>query len=75
MAFKASQVRLSFSGSKILPLTDSSFIKYNAFKEKFGEDGSVMVLGVQSSELLQQKEVFNAWRALTGDIQKMLGVQ
>ena len=75
MAFKASQVRLSFSGSKILPLTDSSFIKYNAFKEKFGEDGSVMVLGVQSSELLQQKEVFNAWRALTGDIQKMPGVQ
>lgn len=75
MAFKASQVRLSFSGSKVLPLTDSAFVKYNAFKEKFGEDGSVMVLGVNSPDFLQKKETFNAWRALTDDIQKLEGVQ
>ena len=74
MAFKASQVRLSFSGSKVLPVTDSAFIKYNAFKEKFGEDGSVMVLGVQSPDLLNKKEAYNAWRVLTDEIQRLNGV-
>lgn len=75
MAFKASQVRLSFSGSKVLPVTDSAFIKYNAFKEKFGEDGSIMVLGVQSPDLLHKKEAYNAWSVLTDEIQKLNGVQ
>ncbi|HEY0771672.1 MAG TPA: MMPL family transporter, partial [Sphingobacteriaceae bacterium] len=75
MAFKASQVRLSFSGSKVLPVTDSAFIKYNAFKEKFGEDGSIMVLGVQSPDLLHKKEVYNSWGVLTDEIQKLKGVQ
>lgn len=74
MAFKASQVRLSFSGSKVLPLTDSAFIKYNSFKEKFGEDGSVMVLGVQSRDLFK-REVFNEWKNLADSIRTLKGIK
>lgn len=74
MAFKAVQVRLSFSGSKILPVTDSVFIKYNSFKQKFGEDGSVMVLGIQSPYIFK-KEVFNDWKKLGDSFQDLNGIK
>ena len=74
MAWKASYVKLSFMGSKILPLTDSAFIKYNNFKSQFGEDGNMMVLGVSSPDLLK-KEQFNEWKALAAEIQKIEGIK
>ena len=74
MAWKASYVKLSFTGSKILPLTDSAFIKYNNFKSQFGEDGNMMVLGVSSPDLLK-KEQFNEWKALAAEIQKIEGIK
>lgn len=74
MAWKASYVKLSFMGSKILPLTDSAFIKYNNFKSQFGEDGNMMVLGVSSPDLLK-KDQFNEWKALAADIQKVEGIK
>lgn len=74
MAWKASFVRLSFTGSKILPLTDSAFIKYNEFKSRFGEDGNMMVLGVSSPDFLK-KEQFNDWKALAEEIHKLQGIK
>ena len=74
MAWKASYVKLSFMGSKILPLTDSAFIKYNNFKSQFGEDGNMMVLGVSSPDLLK-KDQFNEWKALATEIQKVEGIK
>ncbi len=74
MAWKASYVKLSFMGSKILPLTDSAFIKYNNFKSQFGEDGNMMVLGVSSPDLLK-KEQFNEWKTLAAEIQKIEGIK
>ena len=74
MAWKASYVKLSFMGSKILPLTDSAFIKYNNFKSQFGEDGNMMVLGVSSPDLLK-KDQFNEWKALAAEIQKVEGIK
>lgn len=74
MAWKASFVRLSYTGSKILPLTDSAFIKYNQFKSLFGEDGNTMVLGLSSPELMN-KELFNDWSTLAAEIQKTDGIK
>lgn len=74
MGWKASSVKLSYTGSKILPLTDSAFIKYNAFKQKFGEDGNLMVLGVSSPELLK-KDQFNDWQKLANELQQLEGIK
>ena len=74
MAYHAKNLKLSYAGSKILPLTDSVFVKYNAFKKTFGEDGSIMVLGVQSPAIYQ-KENYNKWAQLTDDIQKIKGIK
>lgn len=74
MAWKASFVKLSYTGSKILPQTDSAFIKYNEFKKVFGEDGNMMVLGVGDARLLE-KEAFNDWSKLARELQAIGGIK
>lgn len=73
MGWKSTGLKLSYAGSKILPVTDSAFIAYNAFKEKFGEDGSIMVLGVESPSIFK-KDLYNQWSALTNAVKKVNGV-
>lgn len=73
MAFKAKDLKLSYAGSKILPLTDSVYVEYTAFKKKFGEDGSMVVLGIKSPKLFN-KDTYNAWRQLSLDIQNIEGI-
>lgn len=74
MAWKASSVKLSYTGSKILPATDSAFIKYNDFKKIFGEDGNIMVLGISSPDILK-REQFTDWRELTLELQEIEGIK
>ena len=74
MAWKASFVKLSYIGSKILPQTDSAYIKYNNFKSKFGEDGGMMVLGASSADLMK-KDQFNDWKQLATELQKLEGIK
>lgn len=74
MAYHAKNLKLSYSGAKILPLTDSVFVKYNEFKKTFGEDGSVMALGIQSPEIYK-KENYNKWSALTAEIEQLKGIK
>ena len=74
MAWHARNLKLSYAGSKILPLTDSVFVKYNAFKKQFGEDGSVMVLGIQSPNIFQ-KDTYNKWMQLSDEIGKLKGIK
>lgn len=74
MAWHARNLKLSYSGSKILPLTDTVFQKYTAFKKKFGEDGSVMVVGIQGASIFK-KENYNSWSKLTADIQQLKGIK
>ena len=74
MGWKATHIKLSYAGSKILPLTDSVFIKYNAFKKLFGEDGNVVVIGIASDKIFQ-KDTYNNWAKLSNDLQKLNGIK
>lgn len=74
MAFLASSVKLSYEGAKILPPTDSTYAQYLRFKQKFGEDGSVMVIGFQSDSIWEQKLLAD-WYDLTNNIKSIEGIQ
>ncbi len=74
MGWHARNLKLSYAGSKILPLTDSVFIKYNSFKKQFGEDGSVMVLGIQNASIYK-KENYTKWAQLATEIEKLKGIK
>jgi len=67
-------VKLSYETAKILPDDDSTLVAYNTFKQKFGEDGSVMIIGFQSTDLFGLN-LFNHWYDLTQEIKKMEGIQ
>jgi uncharacterized protein len=70
----ASQVKLSYEFSKAIPLDNPKYIAYQSFKRTFGEDGNLMVLGVQTDKLFQQ-HFFNDYATLSADIKKVEGVE
>ncbi len=73
MGYNAKDVELSFAGSKILPLSDSEYVAYNKFKKKFGEDGTMMVLGLQTENIFQ-KDLYNRWSNLGDSIRQIDGI-
>lgn len=74
LGFTASRIQLSYELAKILPKSDDRFQLYESFKKKYGEDGAVMVIGLENKDMFQVKE-FDAWKALTNDIKKESGIK
>jgi len=74
MAYNALKVQLSYELVEMLPASDSTLINYKNFKKQFGEDGSVMFIGLQDSNTFKLDE-FNDWYDLTYDIKKIDGVK
>lgn len=74
MGWQGLSVKLSYNNSAMLPASDSSVIAYKAFKQKFGEDGSVLVIGVTNKNMFKLNEI-NAWYDLTNDISNLDGIE
>ncbi len=74
MAYEASRMELSYEFAKILPDDDSTFIEYQQFKKRFGEDGNVMVMGFADKNLFQF-EKFRDWHQLSKDLKNIQGVK
>jgi len=73
MGYKATQVRLSYEFSKMLPESDSIAKFYSYFKEQFGEDGAVMFIGIQDEDIFELDK-FRAWYKLTNSVRNVDGV-
>ncbi|NWJ49479.1 MAG: MMPL family transporter [Bacteroidetes bacterium] len=74
MAFKGSKVQLSYEMMRMLPEKDTTYQDYVKFKQRFGEDGNLMVVGVSNPNIFQLGQ-FNAWYDLGEKIKKLDGVQ
>ncbi|MDF2433429.1 MAG: uncharacterized protein JWP44_3060 [Mucilaginibacter sp.] len=74
MGYKASQVRIAFNGGKVLPVTDSAYIRYTQFKKVFGQDASTMVIGFKSPKIFD-RDVFNDWNQVGNRIQHIKGIK
>jgi predicted RND superfamily exporter protein len=73
-AYEATKVQLSYDFAKTVPADDPDFVEYIRFKEVFGEDGSVLVAGIQTDKLFQ-KDFFNQWIRLTNKVKSIDGVE
>lgn len=73
MGYFASGVKLSYEFSKAIPVDNPRYQDYQAFKEKFGDDGNLVVLGVQTTDLFRL-ENFRAYKQLETDLRKIKGV-
>ncbi len=74
MGYKATQIQLSYEFAKVLPTNDPAYIEYEQFTKIFGEDGNVMVIGIQDQNLFKF-EKFRDWYRLSNSIQKISGIQ
>ena len=74
MAYFASEVKLSYENSSILPADDPTQMAYQKFREQFGEDGSVMFIGFQDRELFRLDKFRDLYR-LSEDIKNISGVE
>jgi predicted RND superfamily exporter protein len=74
MSYEASKVKITFNGGKVLPVTDSAYIRYNQFKKMFGQDASSMVIGIKSDKIFD-KDIFNDWYQIGNDLRQVKGVK
>jgi uncharacterized protein len=73
MAYRASRVKLSYDFNSAIPTDNPKYKAYQEFRKKFGEDGNLLVIGIQTDKLFQQN-VFNDYIALTQALKKVPGV-
>ncbi len=73
-AYQASFVQITYEFTSLLPKEDSAAINYANFKKQFGEDGNVMVIGIDDTTIFQL-EKFNDWYDLTYGIKQIDGIQ
>jgi predicted RND superfamily exporter protein len=74
MGWQASKVQLSYEFAKAIPTDHPKYIAYQQFKKTFGEDGNLLVIGIQTDNLFDQA-LFNDYAALHGALKKVRGVE
>jgi predicted RND superfamily exporter protein len=74
MAWQGSKVQMSYEMARMLPKDNPYNVEYEAFKQQFGQDGSVIFVAIEDPDLFTL-EHFNAWYDLSYDILEMEGVQ
>ncbi|PUZ27858.1 hypothetical protein GA0116948_106184 [Chitinophaga costaii] len=74
MGYYAQKVQLSYEFTGAIPTDNPKFQEYLQFKQKFGEDGNMLVLAVQNPQFFSLKH-FTAYQALTRDLKTVEGVE
>jgi predicted RND superfamily exporter protein len=74
MGYWASKVELSYEFSRAIPTNHPANIIYRDFKKKFGEDGNLLVIGVQTKDLFKEK-LFNDYSLLHRRLKRVNGVE
>ena len=74
MTFFALKVQRSYDFAKAIPVDHPKFLEYEAFKQKFGEDGSLLVIGFEKKDLFQLP-FFQTFVELQQQIKQVAGVE
>ena len=70
MAFFATKIKLSYEFSKAIPTDNPKYQEYLSFKNKFGDDGNLLVIGVQTDSFFTLKN-FKYYRTLNDTLKKI----
>ena len=74
MAFFASKIKLSYEFSKAIPVDNPKYKDYLSFKEKFGDDGNLLVIGIQTDSFFLLNN-FAAYQELNTSLKKIKYVE
>jgi len=73
MAHRATTVQVRYDFASLLPADDPDLLAYQDFKEQFGEDGAMMVIGIHQPRMFEL-DVFNAWHDLGRELKEVEGI-
>ena len=73
MGYKATQVKIQYESASILPDGDSTNMAYHQFIRQFGQDGTVMFIGIVDKDFFHLSN-FNAVYDLTDSLKRIRGV-
>lgn len=73
MTWYASKVELSYEFTRAIPVNHPANKTYQAFKKKYGQDGNLLVIGIQTKDLFSEK-LFNDYAGLQRQLKKVNGV-
>ncbi len=74
MGFYASKVKLSYEFTKAIPTDNVKYQDYQAFKQKFGDDGNTLVVGITTKDLFTLSN-FTAYQKLYKNLRKINAVE
>ena len=74
MAYHASKVELSYEFARAIPTDHPKYKTYQEFRKKFGEDGNLLVIGIQTDKLFREK-TFNNYSSLQKALKRTNGVE
>lgn len=74
MGYEAKKLELSYEFANAIPTDHPKYLAYQEFRKKFGEDGNLLVIGIQTDKLFEKK-FFNDYANLVKDIKAVDGVE
>lgn len=74
MGWYASKVQLSYDFTRAIPTDNEKYMQYEAFKQKFGENGGLLVLGIQTKKFYNENN-FSKLSNLIANLKTVKGVE
>ena len=74
MAYHAAGVQMSYEYIRAIPEDNPKYQAYQSFRKQFGEDGNMLVVGIQTDKLFTEK-MFNDYAALIKKVKTVSGVE
>ena len=74
MGYFASQVKISYEFTSAVPTDNPKYIEYQNFRKQFGEDGNLLVIGVQTKDFFSPA-FFNDYAVLAHQVAKVDSVE
>lgn len=73
MGYKASQVKMSYEFNNAIPTSSQKYKDYQKFKDQFGQDGTMLVVGFQKENIFDSV-FFKQFREWSAAVKKADGV-
>lgn len=74
MAYFASKVEILYNFAKLLPEDDPASKDYDYYRSKFGQDGTILLIGIQKDQIHNLKN-YKEWARLTDRIKGLPGIK
>ena len=69
MASQWKHIKFTTTEANLLPASEKANLEYNSFLEKFGEEGNLIVIGIQD-RLIFTPKIYDSWEKLMLQLKK-----